>query len=198
MRIATLFLVSCVLPSHSCLAAFTDFSDYTQYKTFDTGDIFESNGVTFKANDRFSEFADNVLVFASQFAGAILAVGPGVEFLLPDNTQEISFSYINGGGWVISINGVEPSFPTDVYVAPSFLDGMSLAGVAISEISMNTPHLCSECGILTLRGPITSFAIAGVEMSIDDVSVIVPEPATAALLLAASIALLATRRRRYA
>ncbi len=198
MRIATLFLVLSFFPTHFCFAAFTDFSDFTQRTEFGVGDEFLSNGLSFRVTDLIPQLSTASVLLDRLFPDpsfAVAAVGPGVEFLLPDNTQEVSFSYENGGGWSIYINGVKPSFSTNVYAKPRFLDGMSVAGVAISVDPMNTPHLCSECGILTLRGPITSFAIAGVEMFIDDVSVIVPEPSTAALLLAAGVSLL-TRRRR--
>ncbi len=204
--IVTVTFAIAVLSYTPCLAAFTDFSDYALYTEFAIGQEFQSNGVSFKAVELLQTLTTTLVGSDSLFPDplfSILAVGPGVEFLLPPNTQEISFFYESGGGRAITINGVEPPSPRDASL--SFLDGTSVAGVDITTVldyQSGEPGsffgVVGEAGIITLRGPITSFAIAGVELTIDDVSVIVPEPSTAMLLLAASLSLLATRRRRFA
>jgi hypothetical protein len=53
-----------------------------------------------------------------------------------------------------------------------------------------------ETGILTLRGPIDSFTLAGLELSIDNVLVRVPEPASCALLAIAAMGIIRRRARR--
>ncbi len=189
MRIAAVCLFLSVLHYQSSLAAFTDFGDYTEWTEFAIGEEFQSNELSFKAIELAQTFTTTLVHTELLFPlFADLHVGPGVEFLLPNNTQEISFFYESGGGRAITINGVEPPSPRDASL--SFLDGTSVAGVDITTVldyQSGEPGsffgVVGEAGIITLRGPITSFAIAGVELSIDDVSVIVPEPSSLLLLL---------------
>jgi hypothetical protein len=56
----------------------------------------------------------------------------------------------------------------------------------------------NEAGILTLRGPITSLVIAGLELTLDDITLRVPEPASAAMLIIGSAFLLRASQRRHA
>lgn len=87
-------------------AAFTDFSDYAQNVTFATGEIFQSNGISFRAINLQPLGGDVTIVASAASANFdFLLVGKGVEFLLPADTQEISFAYENGGGRQIIING---------------------------------------------------------------------------------------------
>ena len=83
MRIAIAISVLFGLPCCSTQAAFTDFSDYPHYQLFEIGEIFESQGLVFKA----VEFQSNGTHVA---IGNSLSVGPGVEFLLPAGVQEVS------------------------------------------------------------------------------------------------------------
>jgi len=188
MRIAIAISVLFGLPCCSTQAAFTDFSDYPHYQLFEIGEIFESQGLVFKA----VEFQSNGTHVA---IGNSLSVGPGVEFLLPAGVQEVSLAYIDGAGANIAINGVQPVFPVRVSRFFSLVDSTTLAGVSI-ETTLITQLSGLEEGILTLRGPINSLVIAGIELSIDNVTVRVPEPATAALFLVAGMALFAMRRHR--
>ena len=193
MRIVIVFSLFFGLPFNACQAAFTDFSDFTQNVTFETGETFQSNGLSFEAIE-LQPLAGNVKISVG-FGFSQLLMGKGVAFLLPAGVQEVSLAYTDGAGSNIAINGMQPMFPVGVARLFSLVDGTTLAGVSIETTLFGRPPSSSfEEGILTLRGPITSLAIAGIELSIDDVSVIVPEPSTATLLLAASISLLTRRR----
>src|SRR5690606_23141504 len=90
-------------------AAFTDFSDYTQSQDFELNDTFHSNDLAFKAV-QFHAIARPVWINV-EASYAYLLPGPGVEFLLPANVQEVSMSFADGAGVGIVINGVEPSYP---------------------------------------------------------------------------------------
>ena len=106
----------------------------------------------------------------------------GVEILLPSGAQEVSILYCDGGGALYSINGSPPVSPLDAGFG--HLDGTSLAGVIIeTELFRDFPT--SEDGILTLQGPINSLVLAGVELSFFEITVLIPEPTSAAMLLVA-------------
>lgn len=178
--------------------AFTDFKDYTQTEAFASGEIFASKELSFKAVQRLA-IANPVRIVASSSDGFLLP-GSGVEFLLPSGTQEVALQYKDGAGVAIAVNGVEPTYPLpgtpgSPYPAGfGFLDGTSLGGVAITT-SLSIDQSSYEIGVLTLRGPIGSLMIAGLELSIDDVTVLVPEPNAVVLILTSATLMMASRRR---
>ncbi len=198
MRIAISFSVLFFLQCSIAGAAFTDFSDYPQSVEFESNELFQSKGLQFKANYLFPFANQKAFVYVNTNSISEpyhqLHPGSGVEFLLPAGTREVSLAYSDGAGANIVVNGLQPIFPLGVARLFSLVDGTTLAGVSI-ETDSSTLSSSFEEGLLTLRGPISSLVIAGVELSIDDVSVIVPEPTTAALLLAACVSLLIGRKR---
>jgi hypothetical protein len=114
--------------------------------------------------------------------------------------QEVSFDYDDGAGLRTAINGVQPSpYPGQggLPYQPgfSFLNGTTLAGIDVStSTTLSTTGV--ERGRVTLRGPLSSFVVAGLELMIDDISVIVPEPNAALLVGAGIVGMNALRRRR--
>lgn len=191
MRIAVVIITLMAIDCTTARAAFTDFSDYTQSQTFAAGESFSSHGLSFKAVQRLA-IANPVKVVAGPSI-AILQPNPGIEFLLPAGVQEVSFRYDDGAASRIAINGIEPaSYPPRAGF--SFLNGSMLGGVEATT-SLTRDGLTIEEGTLTLRGPIGSLMIAGLELSIDDVTVLVPEP-NALVLMLTSAALMTTGRRR--
>jgi hypothetical protein len=204
MRLA--IACSFALVSSAAHAAFTDFSDYTQAQEFALGATFSSQGVAFKAVNWLG-ITNSVQVSASPTTAG-LYVGPGVEFLLPPNIQEVSLRYHDGAAGRIAINGVEPaSYPGQGTIPSqagfSYLNNASLAGVSMSttvlrqDIHGSKSTITLEEGILHLRGPINSLTIAGLELFIDDVLIRVPEPSAAALLMTGSAIAVAARRRPH-
>ncbi|MEM8947237.1 MAG: PEP-CTERM sorting domain-containing protein [Planctomycetota bacterium] len=173
----------------SASADFTDFSDFTASQTFSTDEVFSSRGVEFRAISLFPPETNARILIFPDFDASFLIAGPGVEFILPEGTQEISFFYSNGGGRLAVLNGEE--LPISPENGLSIWDGLTVAGVKIStDVSEQSVRpgfgVTSERGTITFTGPITSFAIAGVELSIDDVSIVVPEPSTLLLLVLGS------------
>jgi hypothetical protein len=184
-----------VLISSSVQAAFTDFSDYTQSETFQTDDVFHSNGLSFKAVEL--QIDPNPVRIISGSFGQGLLPGPGVEFLLPPGVQEVSLFYADGAGSAIAINGSGPITPSPHSYGFSFLNGMTIAGVDVST-SVVPNYPTNEAGILTLRGPINSLVIAGLELTLDDITVRVPEPVSAVMLIIGAAILLRGRQRLHA
>ena len=183
-------------------AAFTDFSDYTQLMTsFAAGESFSSGDLSFRAIS-FIGVSNPVRIYAPP-GYALLLPGPGVEFLLPAGTREVSFRYVDGARTALAINGSTPSPLFGPGAGFSYLGGTSLGGVSIDADATYQIHSSPssgsvvnyEEGFLNLRGPISSLIIAGLELNIDDVTVLVPEPAAAGLAACAVFALIASRRR---
>jgi len=200
MRIAIAVVALSFFPLSPVRAAFTDFSDYTQRRSFAAGEAFSSNGLHFRAVE-FRPISNPVWMNASKTYAELL-VGPGVEFLLPFGIEEVSFKFGDGAGIRIAVNGVQPVlYPGQAnipyHAGFSFLNGKSLGGVEIStDIDARTDSIGYQQGVLTLRGPIQSLVIAGLELTIDDVSVIVPEPNAAALLVLGVVGATFHRQRR--
>lgn len=207
MRCAVAGMLLLSFFSSNACAAFTDFSDFTQRLEFWPGDIIQSNGLSFEATNLRT--ISRPVVISANSSHAILLPGPGVEFLLPPGIQEISLYYEDGAGSAFAVNGAEPNYFgggifNDGRAGFSYFDGTTVGGVSISTevITQSSGTVGSqffvihETGWLTLRGRIDSFVIAGVELGIDDITVLIPEPSGAASLIAAAAIAMITRRRR--
>ncbi len=198
MRIALALAALAFAPLSSLHAAFTDFSDYAQTTSFSAGETFDSGGLAFKA---LGAIPNSVRIYGTDQHSGFLYVGPGVEFLLPPGVQEVSFDYVDGAGLGLILNGVRPLSPgengTPFHAGFSFLDGTSLASVDVMTLTTISER-SREHGTVTFRGPIESLTIAGSELTIDNVSVIVPEPCAAALLLIGIAGMHGLHRRRGA
>jgi len=207
MRFATAVCVQVLLLASHGQAAFTDFSDLTPSDTFQVGDSIQSNGV-------FFDVAPFLLTPTSPALVGGTPGGPtpppflsprdlGLNFQIPPGTGEVSFIYSDGAGSDLRVNGSEPTFPPNTGRFFSLVDGMTIGGVSISTTVISQGFgmvgsenlLASEQGLLTLSGPISSIFLAGVELAVDDVTILVPEPATLILTLLGISALLSTRRR---
>jgi hypothetical protein len=198
MRIAIAVVILVAGGPAVAQGAFTDFKDYTQTVAFAAGDVFTSKDLSFKAVQRLA-ISNSVEVVANSNDG-FLYPGPGVEFLLPSGIQEVSFRYVDGSASRIAINGVEPAtYPgqggTSDHSGFSFLNGTMLGGVEATTV-LTVDGGTIEHGTLTLRGPIGSLMIAGLELSIDDVTVLVPEPNSVVLMLTSAALMTASRPRR--
>jgi hypothetical protein len=193
MRFAIASLLLVLSLATASPGAFTDFGDYTHYEEFALEDVFTSKNLSFKVVELVSP---NTPVPARIFATSthsFLIPGPGVEFLLPPNVHEVSLRY-GGAGYAISINGEEAMSGPIFQTLLDDLNGTSLGGVSIATTRSIPPPLGD--GFLTLSGAISSLVIGGVELTIDDITVRVPEPSTAALLLIGASGM-AMRRKAY-
>ena len=186
----------CLITSIGALGASTDFSDLTAYQEFVAGQSIDSLGLSFIV-ERYIVGNESVIVSGESENDLFLGLrGFAIDFVLPSTAEQISLLYSDGAGSRIVINGVEPTFPGDL-IGDFFsrLDGTTVDGVLITTDMViqsrrtlgNREFIVAEEGILTLRGPINSFNIGGLELSIDDVSVRVPEPASWMLLGIASL-----------
>ncbi len=188
-------------------AAFTGFEDLTHGSEFLLGETISSDGLAFdivgigltpnrvRAIDR-SILDPGSSVNRAGGLGIRLAFGHlGLDFPLPPGAQHVSFlfgEYTSHSGTII-VNG-ETANPAN---GLRELDGTTLGGVSITaETIIEGEAISGSIGELHLNGPLQSLVVGGVEFALDNVTINVPEPASAAILLAASIALLATRRRR--
>jgi hypothetical protein len=195
MRIAIALVFVWLLPRSAC-AAFADFNEYTQSQTFAAGDIFQSGDLSFKALNWLA-ITNPVKVNVVSILSPSLNAGPGVEFLLPSGVREVTMSFSDGAGVLIAINGTEPAYPPRGANYPAgfgYLDGASIGGVDIDTM-LTTEFLTFEIGTLTLRGAINSLAFAGLELTIDDISVRVPEPAAGGLFALGVLGATKLRRR---
>lgn len=185
--IALFLLVSNPIPQWA-KAAFTDFADLNTGSQFSLGQIFVSKGLEFKV-ESYLMTNDAVLIDGTQGLPSpppsVFLAGFGLNFLVPPNTKEISLVYADGAFGEVIVNGVEALNPgTGGF---SYLDGTTIDGVEIStNVLRVSPVGASEDGELFLRGPITSFVIRGLELSIDNVSVRVPEPNSLLFILLAA------------
>jgi hypothetical protein len=199
MRIAVVIALLLVLASPRASGAFTDFEDLPRNTNYNVGQVIQSRDIELEVVSFF--YLGNPAKTGGGVgpAGIRLAVGPGAEFQLPPGVQEISFDYADGAGLRLAINGVQPAvYPGQgslpYHAGLSFLNGTSLAGVEVTTTT-STSMPSSEHGFVTLQGPINSFVIAGLELLIDNVSVQIPEPSAAGLLIIGM--LVAAFRARY-
>ena len=205
---AILAMLLLSLPSHAG-AAFVDFEDLSHGTEFTLGGSFTSKGLIFDVVEVGLSPSKIIVVDQAFFdpdstsndaggTGVSLNFGRlGLDFPLPPGAQHVSFlfgEYTSHSGTII-VNG-ETVNPAN---GLRELDGTTLGGVSITaETIIEGEVISGSIGELHLNGPLQSLVVGGVEFVLDNVTINVPEPATAALLLAASIALLATRRRQRA
>lgn len=179
------------------LAATLDFEDLALGTVYNSGDNFTTSGVTVTAEDfTFSNGVTTGAGFARVVNGAF-AGGSGHELevnnILLDfafgNVSTLGFSFGEfGGNLNIRINGVFQNFENFAQ-----LNGMTIGGALVSVINGNG----NDIGSLVLTGGISSFALGGQELYVDDfrTSGVVPLPASIAFLGSGLLALLGLRRR---
>jgi hypothetical protein len=202
MKIAiAVFIGLALVPAHA-QAAFTGFEELETGSIFAAGSTFDSDGLRFRSvtfreppggingvrvdqqDTPHDVLNDKHLIFGLE---------RGIEFQLSQHAAEISFSYIIGSpSSRMIINGTEVIVQT--LEGFSSLDGTVVAGVQIGTQHMGHPLV--EGGTVTLRGPISSFTVGGTEVWIDNVQVVVPEPATGALAVLSGVWMLLMARRR--
>lgn len=201
--IVTLFFAAlCItwLAAPSALAELVDFDDLS-FGEYSTGQTFVSRGVTFEVGEY------NGLTGQALVANAARAPGSGREIRLekedllimhvPEGTSAISFAY---GAFCcdtgIVVNGL--STPLAHPDGHNFraLDGATLGSVSI-DVAWMSEGGGNERGTMTLRGPITTFAVSGTFFAIDDVLItVVPEPASLIYIIAAIPTIFGRRPRR--
>jgi hypothetical protein len=197
VRLTPLLLISPLVAQ----ATVTGFEDLPLSAEFAPGEVIHSQGLSFDVVDLSNpplqfERTMQIREVAGSNAlrmGKYLSFGKelGFVFKLPVTTQHVAVAYssydFNAG---LIINGS----PTSLADGFSDFDGVTIDGVAIhTAILSDLPGF--EEGWLFLNGPITSLAIRGTELSIDNVTVLVPEPSTLVLILAMSGSVLLTIRR---
>jgi hypothetical protein len=129
MKTPILAVMLVLTSSAAAKVAFTDFSDYTERRSFLIGETFESQGLQFKSVAFRPHSNQTRIVATSEYA--VLLPSPGVEFLLPTGAREASLRYSDGAAARIAVNGVEPATYPGQGTIPfhagfSFLDGTSL------------------------------------------------------------------------
>jgi hypothetical protein len=185
---APLLVLAFVSPS---FAVVVDFEDLPT-ASYGVGGVFNSNGIMFNVI-AYNGLGSGVFIQKSGspvntrvFAGNSAGVNVG----LPTNTNLISFDFgdfcTGCSETGITVNGIASS-PT---VQLTALDGTTLGGAAIDVVQGS-----ANIHRMTLTGPITTFAIGGTELQLDNLRIAVPEPATS-LLTACCICALFLRRRR--
>jgi hypothetical protein len=179
-----------LLVARTTIAGFTDFEDLTDGTIYGVGNTIESNALFFEPVSSTvrvkgpSPFGDD-----AGGSGLELRIGGStsqLSFTLPNGTTEVSFlfgAYDPNAAFVV--NGVSAALAGNF----AALNGSVVGGVAVSVIPSPTPPfgLQNVQGQLLLRGQITSLVLSGPELSIDNVSVSVPEPFSALLAGSAAV-----------
>jgi hypothetical protein len=196
--------ICCALASmiltHSAWAITTDFEDLPNGAVFTNGTLFSSGGLNFKSVP-FPATGTEVVVDSlgkASGSGKEISFGRsvGLEFELTSIVSKIDFLFgdyfadSNGDyiGAQFIVNGVSSGRP----LVP--LDGTTIGGVQIAVKPVNVAG--GVTGRLTLTGPIQSLTVGSTNFYLDQVTVTVPEPATAALVLLGGGAMVASARRR--
>jgi hypothetical protein len=194
-----------LLSAQTSWALSTDFEDLVLDTEYSVGETINSGNLSFDVVD-FPDTvsgADVAVRNGNDAGGSGLELNLirsiGLDFQLPGEVQGVSFLFADffsiGTGLVI--NGSESTLGSGL---PP-LDGTTLGGVDISVTGMAITG--GVRGMVVLDGPIQSLIVGGTEFYIDDVTVIVPEPASLALAVVGASVLLALRekkrlqRRRY-
>ena len=181
-------------------AAFTDFEDLTVDTEYLPGDSFQSNGISFNLLGidsqqggllRISEAFGAVDVNRAGGTGlALHYAGLEIDVALSVEAEKISLFYGVFSSIDLLINGI-PALTTN---GLNPLDGSIIDGVSVTVVPGAG---ASNQGELILEGPISSLILGGSEVWIDNLTIIVPEPSTVALLLAAGFSLAISRRHRH-
>ena len=178
-------------------AAFTDFEDLTLGTHFAADETIHSKALSFDVVN-FNDIGSAVIVRQSAQAlgdGVELSIATdlGLSFQLPVGVERVSLLYNsfkpNSG---IVVNGVA----SPLSIGFGSLDGSTFAGVSVTANVVFEDLPFQGQGELILSGPISSLIVGGSELRIDNVTVSIPEPSTAALLLSTSVFAIARRRRR--
>ena len=185
-----------LLFSVTSYAAPIDFEDLALGSTYFSGDTFVTSGYTIEASD--FQWSDGIWTssgFASVDNGG-LAGGSGqdlavnninLNFILggPMDRVELLFGEY-GGNLNIEINGSFLNFENFADI-----DGMFIGGAHIEVVN----GLGNDQGALFVTGSISSFAIGGQELWIDNVEFLVPVPAAVWLFGSGIIGLIGVARR---
>jgi hypothetical protein len=188
--LAIMLLFSLVSRAMATKEIFVDFDDLTVGTMYNVGDSFRSDGIDFNVID-FSGTGSSITV--NQYSEAlrknlVMNTAIGVEIELPRNTTLLEFDFLGCPFCTttgLDVNG-ESSLPTPM----TALNGRTLAGVAVQQSGG-----IRGVGRIRFEGPITSFSVGGNGLSIYNLRIVTPEPATC-LLLGASLMTLTLRRSR--
>jgi hypothetical protein len=187
-------LVAWLTTFHPTAAVVIDFEDLAP-ASYGVGNSFTSNGVLFNVvpyNGAGSSL--NVSKFGSPLNTQLsMATAIGVHIGFSSFATSIAFDFSDQcsgcSATGITVNGVA-SNPT---INLPLLNGTSLNGATISIGPASNSAFQNR---LTVTGTITSFAAGGTEFSLDNLTILVPEPAAPTLLLIGAIASFMTRVRR--
>ncbi len=184
------------------LAITTQFEDLPANGVFASGTLFSSGGLNFKVvpfpATGISMGVDSFGKASGSGQELSFSRSVGVEFQLPSVASEIDFlfgDYFSDstgeyvGGQLI-VNG----FTSGRGMPP--LDDTTLGGVHIAVKPVNVTG--GVTGRLTLTGPIQSLTVGSTSFYIDDLTVTVPEPTSAMLILVGGMIGTLLWRRRLA
>lgn len=184
MKCALALLLIVVVTPPAANAAFTDFSDLTFNDKFYLGQTIHSQDLSFEVVGFLVDDVSVIVGGDSSGNPKIGFGGMGLDFQLALGVQAISFLYdIDSDDNGMVINGVGTSL-TDTFTD---LDGLTVGGVLIT-ITPRT-QFPQEEGMVFLAGPINSFIVGGLELSIDDVTVRVPEASSLLIMILAASSL---------
>jgi hypothetical protein len=175
-------LLICLSTAQLAPAALIDFEDLS-LTIYNVGNSFNSGGIPF-----------NVVAYNGAGGAITVATGGtpanklirmnnsvGVNLSLPSGVASIAFDYTDQCTGCtqtgITVNG-SASSPLVELVN---LNGTMLGGAAIT---VGSPSAAAFQKRLTVTGPISTFTVGGTELSLDNLAVTIPEPAT--LFLAAT------------
>jgi hypothetical protein len=198
MRNAIVLVAFISATSVSAQAAFTDFEDLAPNSEFGVGQTIQTRDVQI-AIEPFNFLGNPAKTGGTGPKTIRLAPGPGARIILPSRVREISFDYEDGARLRLEVNGVQPPLgPNGVPPSAGFgyLNGTMVGGVEVSALVASADPPVSERGFVKFQGPIDSFVVAGLELLIDNVSVIVPEPCGATWLAIGMASLCRVCRRR--
>ena len=190
----SIILVASLVTFRPAAAVVVNFEDlaqtlYTAGNSFDSGgvhfNVVAYNGVSGSVNvSKFGTPLNTRLFMTSNI---------GVSVTLPLSTTSIAFDFHDQcsgcSATGITVNGVA-SNPT---VNLPLLDGTSLGGATIAIGPASDATFQNR---LMVSGIITSFTAGGTEFTFDNLTILVPEPATTMLALIGIVAALGTRFRR--